>query len=255
MGLLSFLKRNDTAPAAKPVADTVNAVQQLRVRARRRLIGAALLVALGIVGFPLVFETQPRPIAVDLPIEIPRKEQVTPLTLPPAQKEALAPAAGAPEVEQGAETARAPSTQGAGGAKGGSEATLAKPAAKASTVEAGHSEQRSAVKAKDKPVRTGEDARVQALLEGKPVSPSPGKGTDAATRFVVQVGAFADAGAAHETRLKVERLGLKTYTQVIDSAAGKRTRVRVGPFATREEADKALGRIRAAGLAAATLTL
>ena len=38
------------------------AIQQARVRARQRLIGAAVLVVIGIVGFPLVFETQPRPI-------------------------------------------------------------------------------------------------------------------------------------------------------------------------------------------------
>ena len=72
---------------------------------------------------------------------------------------------------------------------------------------------------------------------------------------MVQVGAFADAGAAHETRLKVEKLGLKTYTQVASTPAGNRIRVRAGPFASRDEADKALARARAAGLAAVVLTL
>ena len=41
-------------------------------------------------------------------------------------------------------------------------------------------------------------------------------------RFVVQVGAFADAAAARETRSKVEKLGFKTYTQVVDTASGSR---------------------------------
>src|SRR5258705_14051 len=60
-------------------------VRRARIRARQRLIGAAVLVVIGIVGFPLVFETQPRPIPVDIPIEIPRKEGATPLVMPPAR--------------------------------------------------------------------------------------------------------------------------------------------------------------------------
>jgi DedD protein len=62
-------------------------------------------------------------------------------------------------------------------------------------------------------------------------------------RFVVQVGAYSDAATLRETRAKVERLGLKTYTQVIEGDAGKRTRVRVGPFATRDEAQAAAARL------------
>ena len=49
--------------------------------------------------------------------------------------------------------------------------------------------------------------------------------------------------------------GLKTYTQVADTGAGKRIRVRLGPFATRAEADKAVARSRDAGIAAVVLTL
>jgi DedD protein len=94
-----------------------------------------------------------------------------------------------------------------------------------------------------------EGARAQALLEGKTTPAAEGG------RFVVQVGAFADAGAARETRLKVEKLGLKTYTQVASTAAGDRIRVRVGPFATRDEADRALAKARSAGLSAVVLTL
>ena len=74
-------------------------------------------------------------------------------------------------------------------------------------------------------------------------------------RFVVQVGAFADAEAARETRKNVEKLGLKTYTQVAQTAAGNRIRVRVGPFASRGEAEAALAKAKAAGLNAVVLTL
>jgi DedD protein len=72
---------------------------------------------------------------------------------------------------------------------------------------------------------------------------------------VVQVGAFADDGAVRQTRQKVEKLGLKTYTQEVNTDAGKRVRVRVGPFATRDEAAQVLGKLKGAGLPGAVLTL
>jgi DedD protein len=91
--------------------------------------------------------------------------------------------------------------------------------------------------------------RAKALLEGQAVASAE------AGRFVVQIGAFADAGAARETRQKAEKLGLKTYTQVASTSAGNRIRVRIGPFATRDAADKALAKARGAGLTAVVLTL
>jgi len=71
----------------------------------------------------------------------------------------------------------------------------------------------------------------------------------------VQVGAFADAARAHEVRLKVEHAGLKTYTQVATTKDGQRIRVRVGPFATRLEADKASEKIKKLALPTTLLTL
>ncbi|MFZ2295867.1 MAG: SPOR domain-containing protein, partial [Polaromonas sp.] len=60
---------------------------------------------------------------------------------------------------------------------------------------------------------------------------------------------------AQEARLKLGKAGLKTYTQVAETKDGKRTRVRVGPFASKAEAESAAGKIRALGLSAAILTL
>ncbi len=75
------------------------------------------------------------------------------------------------------------------------------------------------------------------------------------SRFVVQVGAFSDGAKARETRLRVEKAGLKTYTQVVETKDGKRIRVRVGPFASKAEADKAASRIKGLDLPAAILSL
>jgi DedD protein len=92
-------------------------------------------------------------------------------------------------------------------------------------------------------------APATAATAAKPAAPA------AETRFVVQVGAFADRAAAQKTRERVEQLGLKTYTQVVETAGGPRTRVRIGPLASRDEADKVATKLKAAGLPAAVLTL
>ena len=69
------------------------------------------------------------------------------------------------------------------------------------------------------------------------------------------VGAFADADKAQEVRQKLEKAGLKTYTQVAETKDGKRIRVRVGPFASKAEADKAASKIKTLDLPASILTL
>jgi DedD protein len=74
-------------------------------------------------------------------------------------------------------------------------------------------------------------------------------------RLIVQVGAFADVEKAREVRMKLEKAGFKTYTQVAETTAGKRIRVRVGPFATKAEADKAASKIKGLDLPASILTL
>ena len=62
-------------------------------------------------------------------------------------------------------------------------------------------------------------------------------------RFIVQVGAFSDAKAAQEMRHKVEKLGLKTYAQSVETPDGTRVRVRVGTFASRDDAAKAAAKL------------
>ena len=270
MGLLSIFRRraDAAAPAAQAVGETGDAVQRARTRARQRLIGAVVLVGIGIIGFPLVFETQPRPIPVDIPIEIPRKEGAATLPMPPARAPAL-PGAGA-----GAGAGAGVVVERFAGPAAATPASAAKPSAARDEVitesrdEAGRERAVPATAAKPPAsaapatvakkitepkasLTTADGARAKALLEGKQASSAPASGA----RFVVQVGAFADASSARETRLKIEKLGLKSYTQVADTPSGSRIRVRVGPFATRDEADQARARARSAGLGAVVLTL
>ena len=105
-------------------------------------------------------------------------------------------------------------------------------------------------------VKFDEGAKAKALLEGRePPAPGQAASAPAAGRYVVQVGAFAEAGRAQEVRGKLERAGLKTYTHVADTKEGPRIRVRVGPFADKAEANKAAAKIKQLDLPAAILTL
>ncbi len=104
------------------------------------------------------------------------------------------------------------------------------------------------------PAPDSDGARARALLNATPLS-AKAAGAEAEGRMVVQVGAFADVDKAREVRAKLERAGLKTYAQVADTKDGKRTRVRVGPFASRADAEKAAAKIKSLDLPAAILTL
>jgi DedD protein len=89
----------------------------------------------------------------------------------------------------------------------------------------------------------------------KPAATAAAPATADDGRFVVQIGAFAEVESAREARMKVERMGLKTYTQVIESSSGRRIRVRVGPYPNKAEAEKAANKIKSGGLQAAILLL
>ena len=256
-----FKQKRDPAPD-KPTIAPADAVQQARTRARQRLIGAVVLLAIGIIGFPLVFETQPRPIPVDVPIEIPRRDALAPLTVPPPRPPAArsssdavtgtgptAPVArAASTAPRGSNGVITESSADAGRDVTGPSRNVARPS---STGEPARRAASATVAAASAPpaARSADGERARALLEGRTASSADEQ------RFVVQVGAFADAEAARETRKNVEKLGLKTYTQVAQTSAGSRIRVRVGPFASRGEAEAALAKTKAAGLNAVLLTL
>ena len=223
------LRRGGSTSQSQSGAPAEN-LDTVRKRAKHRLIGAAVLVLVGVVGFPLLFDSQPRPIPVDIAIEIPARQSVKPLATPTPASATPAPSA-------------APATPAP------DPAPVAPPAAVASVTPV----PAAAAAAVPAAPRVADDsARAKALLEDKPVA-SANAPTE--LRLVVQVGAFADAAKAREVRLKLEKAGLKTYTQVADSKEGKRTRVRVGPFTNKAEADQAALKIKALDLPATILSL
>ena len=277
-------RRGQSAPASSQGAAPESA-EVLRRRAKHRLIGSVVLVLAGVIGFPLVFDTQPRPVAVDIPIEIPGKATFKPLVVPSAMAPALSTSAVAalPPLAVASAESAAPFTPSGRplGEKVAAAASLTpeeeiipskpvraqldqassatKSEVKPAVVPLPKVEAKAKAKSDVKPSASDEAARARALLNGTAPAPSPTSAAanagESSERFIVQVGAFAEVVKAREARLKVEGAGLKTYTQVAETTGGKRIRVRVGPFATRAEADRAASKIKTLGLAAAILTL
>lgn len=265
---------------AAPPAESIEA---MRRRARHRLLGAAVLVLIGVVGFPLLFDTQPRPVAVDIPIEIPDRNKAKPLVVPPTPAPANAAsgkpsAAAAPAVDDGMITEAADGTEIPSSklaavtpppAVKSEPASAPKPEAKPEPKPEPKAKPEPKPEAKSepkpepkpappKPATSDDGSRARALLEGKTAAATAAKPAAAAEdngRFVVQVGAFADVDKAKEVRQKLEKAGLKTYTNVAKTSDGERTRVRVGPFASRAEADKAASKVKGLSLPAAVLSL
>lgn len=305
-----------------------DAMAQVRLRARRRLLGAVVLVLAAVVGLPLILETQPRPVAKDISIDVRRDGAAgvsvdSPLTAARPLAEApdagrQAPGVAATNVTAGDATARSPAlvapvvapTHGGAPHSGAvtgdvplsaqsrvaTVATGAQPMASpvASAVRpaapqasgpvtkahlpAGDSKAPAKVgtPATAAPARAtapppAAPARVAAAAPAAPPKPTPAPRPDdkatakpapdakptaaAGTRFVLQVGAFEHAAAARETRGKVEKLGLKAYEQEVDAAGARRIRVRLGPYASREEAERMLQKLRAGGMSASVVPL
>jgi len=233
------------------------AVLQARTHARRRLIGAAVLLLLGVLLFPLVFETQPRPLPLDLPMT------VAPGNGASAAVPAPAPAAGPtlrpapPMIIETAEPEPRPALAAASAVAQASPAPAPQAAPPAQT--APPAQPARAVASAPAATAATAAATTAAVATAKP-APAPTAASaprpiPVAGRFVVQVGAFADDAAVRQTRQKVEKLGLKTYTQEVSTEAGKRVRVRVGPFATRDEATQVLNKLKGSGLPGAVLAL
>ena len=281
---LRFPGRQSANTGADALSSTpAESVEVIRKRARHRLMGSVVLVLGAVVGLPLLFDSQPRPVAIDTPIVIPDRNQVAPLATPgngtkstqAKDRPALVPSAPELPSVTPAKSAVAnvaaldPHEEVVTKDTKTEDKTEAKPEVKADAKAEAKAEAKHEVKSEAKPEvkpevkadtkadkkaetksESKEGAKAKALLDGKDAT----KSSDA-VRSVVQVGAFADAAKAKEARSKLENAGLKTYTQEVDTKEGKRIRVRVGPFATKEEADKAAEKIRKLNLPTSVLKL
>jgi DedD protein len=221
------------------------AVEELRRRARRRLVGAIVLALAAAVILPLLLESDPKPLGDDVSIQIPPIDSgkfITPLsptkgadakassdragTLTPAKPAPVA--SDSPVETKPAGALNASGTPVESAQRAPEVAPPAAPAA-ASMITATEPQKPVASASKAEPGDT--------RLDG--VSPAGG--------FVVQLAAFADAKAAPTLASKLKNSGFPAYTETLKTHQGTMRRVRVGPYATREVADAELAKLNAAG--------
>lgn len=196
---------------------------QLKKRARRRLVGAIALVLLVVVFLPMFLDSEPKPLNQDIAITIP--------PIPNSDTPAAMPASPAPIP--------------------GMPSVLPPPP----------DEQSSAVKpvepvAEEPPAPQPEPVPAETRLppktepQPKPVPKPAAKpekasaATSAADGYVVQLGAFSNGANAKALQKKLQENKFRAYTELVKSSGGDRTRVRVGPYSSREAADKARDQLK-----------
>ena len=197
-------------------------VNMLKRRGRRRLVGAIALVLAAVIVLPMVFDSEPKGSAPQVSVRIPAEDdtgftpKVTPKSAPLPEQKAVEKAVAKP-AEKAAEVApeKAP-------------APLEKPAPKIEV---------TVTKGSDKPPAPAiaEQKRAEAALMG----------AAGGEQFIIPAGAYADPTGVVE---KLKEAKVPHYTESIAIKGGTVTRVRAGPFASREAAEKALEQLKGLGL-------
>lgn len=97
----------------------------------------------------------------------------------------------------------------------------------------------------EKPVSKDDEAkRAAAILSGQ----GEAKPAARSGEFVVLIGAFSNESNVKNLKTKLSEQGIKTFSEPLDTPQGKKTRVRAGPFASREAAEKALEKMQRIGV-------
>ena len=253
---MAFFKSRSQSNASEDNAqDDQQSMDSLRKQARHRLIGATVLVVIAVVGFPMVFDTKPRELATDIRIDMPERESV---------RSSQPPVVPQPDkwVTNGVSSADSASAQNPAQATEEAAAVVQAPPAQAPLNKATESKpadnKLSESKSADAKSASNDKPKANASNDSQAVDTKAADKSDAAAhvdRFVVQVGAYSDEAKVKEVRAKLEKAGFSTYVHVAKTKEGARTRVRIGPFARKEEAQKVVAKLKSLNLTAAVLTL
>lgn len=199
----------------------------LRRKARRRLIGAVALTLAVVVILPMVLESQPKPTGKDIDLRIPSPDKVGEFVPGTAVSET---AGTAPPAASEIVTTPIPLTA----------PVIATPApAPELTKPAPVPETAPSKTLEHKPSETQKSTETQ-----KPPEIRSADNSASAESFVAQVGAYSNQRAAKQELKKLKKWGFKAYTE----KSGDKIRVRVGPYADREKAEKVVGLLEKHGL-------
>lgn len=263
----------DKTPSTTPATGADDKIE-LQKRARRRLVGAVALALLAVIVLPMVMDQEPKPSHQDIQISIPSLDGNTAVSSRIASHDTAATADTASAPPPPAKTTASPPPALAATSLPGSsvktdthasQADGAQPATdkpQATTQQAEKAEKKKlekqaaeklaaeklaaeklAVEKTAHEHKAKEAARAAALLNGE--------------QWVIQLGAYQSQANVNSLQAKVRELGYPVYTEKVHTPQGNRIRVRCGPFATHEAAEKAhqrLKKIAAGGPNGGTLT-
>jgi DedD protein len=202
---------------------------QLKRRARRRLIGAIVLVAAIVVVLPMVLDSEPRPAGQAVSVKI-------------------------PSPDAGVFTSKPVPLPATSDSRAASKAVPAKPPAVPAVVEPKPAAAEPPSSAKEAPAKESpkgepkEDSKPVKKAAAKPAAKQAKPAAKSDGKFVVQVIALADAGKAKQMQESIAAAGINSYTEVVKTSKGDVTRVRAGPFASRAAAEKAREQLKALGM-------
>lgn len=216
---------------------TLDSELDLKKRSRRRLVGAAALVLLAVIVLPMVMDREPHQPAQDVQVRIPSQDgggfasrvlpsKPTATPLPPVEPEPKAPVAK--------QDAKPPEPV----------KEIATPVALASDKPAAKPADKVADKRSEKTIEKPAPAKTD---EAKAIAALTGAAATA-DQWVVQLGAYKEAGNIKILLAKLKQMGVPAYTENFESPQGARTRVRAGPFGSRDAAEKAKVKIRVIGV-------
>lgn len=259
------------------MSDSPDAQLLLKKRARRRLVGAVAFAGLAAVVLPMVMDEEPRQQVRDVQIRIPGQD-LAPLALPDPvkpvvvdqEKPVLAPplekaqpatvvsstvvkqevvAEAKPEPKLAEKThEKTPEKPVEKKIDKPAEKSVPKPAEKTAVKQTEKAEEKEKTPAEKPAKAKANDAeRAVAILNGKanePMADAPKAGG----QHVILIGAFSNPGNVKLLQSKISELGIKVYTESLDSPSGTKTRVRAGPFPNRDAADKALDKMKRIGV-------
>ena len=232
---------------AKTVSDEET---QLRKRARRRLVGSITLVIAAVVILPMVLDSKPEQRIEEIDIRIPSEDAVDELGPESEASGGTSDRATSDTDVRGIQAANEPPNKAPNQAppqSSGKPATFAKGAA-------------------EKPHTAGTGDTGSRLASSSAAGSAKGTALPINSElFVVQLGAFTDPAKANQKLQSLQAkdiasvIGVEAYTETIkaekgldknvEKSVGKGdiTRVRVGPFRSREEAENAREKLKTLG--------
>lgn len=228
-------------PAAEAVLDEP---LNLKKRARRRLVGAIALVLLAVIVLPMVMDQEPKPLTQDIQIRIPSQDpgSLSPLARMVPGKPTPTPL---PAIAKPVESAAAPVVAATAETKP-ENPSAAKPGGKSEPAAAPTSSERpSPAKAAERPAPKPPEKSPPPASEAARATAPPN-----AEQWVVQLGAYQDMANVKLLQGKIKEMGYPSFTEKVDTPQGARVRVRGGPFASREAAEKAQERLKKIGAGA-----